>query len=104
MVIAFSFSRNWYLTLGLGVLFGLARTGKTTLEPVLLQTYSASEYRGRVMSLLIMQMSFFNFGTFIAGVMADIVGVQWTIAGMAVIFLAISVLVWYKVPVLRKLE
>jgi MFS family permease len=103
ILIAFSFSENWYISLGLIVVFGLARTGKTTLEPVLLQTYTTSEYRGRVMSLLIMQMSFFNFGTFLAGVFSDLVGIQWTITGMAAVFLLISILMWYKVPVLRKL-
>ena len=103
ILVAFSFSENWYLSLGLIVIFGLARTGKTTLEPVLLQTYTTSEYRGRVMSLLIMQMSFFNFGTFIAGVLSDVIGIQWTITGMAVVFLLISSLMWYRVPVLRKL-
>ena len=101
---AFDFSENRYLSLGLGVLFGLARTAKTTPEVVLLQTYSSAEYRGRAMSLLIMQMSLFHFGTFIVEVLSDIIGVQWATAGTAVVFLHISMWSRLKVPILRKLD
>lgn len=104
VVMIFSSSRGWYLCLAMAILYGLARTGKITLENSLLQRYSDSAYRGRVLSLQTMQMSFTSFGTFASGVMAEAVGVQWALASLGGTLLVISLTMWKLASQLRNLQ
>ncbi|MFC2014432.1 MFS transporter [Chloroflexota bacterium] len=103
-LISFSLSNWWLLSLVLIVVYGLARTGKVTLENALLQSYAQADYRGRVMSLLTMQMSFASFGVFFAGILAEVVGVQWAIGGLAGVLTVVSLLMWAFTPKLRDLD
>ena len=103
-LVGFSFSQLWYLSLFLITFVGLAQTGKVTLENALLQYYSDAEYQGRVLSFLTMQMSFASFGTFIAGVLAEVVGVQWSIGGLGMALIFVSFVMLIITPRLRNLE
>ena len=103
-LISFSLSHWWYLSLFLVIVLGLARAGKITLENALLQSYADINYRGRVLSLLTMQMSFASFGTFLAGILAEIAGVQWSIGGLATALAIISIAMWTFTPRLRNLD
>jgi MFS family permease len=104
ILVGFSISYWWYLSLILMFLNGIARTGKVTLETAMLQSYADTDYRGRVLSLLAMQISFMYFGTFFAGILADSIGVQWSVGGLALSLVIISVVMWIMAPKLRNLD
>ena len=68
------------------------------------QHYVDHEYMGRVMSLFMMQFGFASFSTFLAGLLAQGIGVQWAIGGFAMALALLSILVLVFVPRIRKLE
>ena len=89
-LIAFSLSRSFALTAALMVLIGLGQTGRMSLSNVLLQAYVHDAYRGRVMSVYMMEFSIVSFGVFAVGVLAAFVGIEWAIGGTAVALAAVS--------------
>ena len=103
-LIAFSSSTYWNLSLALMVFVGIGQTGRMTLANTLLQYYVEDEYRGRVMSILLMQFGLTSFGSFAVGLMAEVMGVQWAIGGFAAILVLLSTLVLVFIPRLRRLE
>lgn len=100
----FSFSSSWSLSLGLIVFVGLGQTGHMTVSNTLIQYYVDAEYRGRVMSILMMQFGLMGFSTFAAGLLAEATGVQWSVGGFAMALLAMSILAIVFVPRIRKLD
>jgi len=103
-LVGFSASSSWYLSMGLIVFVGLGQTGRMTLSNTLLQYYVEDEYRGRVMSIYLMQFGLNSFGTFIAGLLAEGVGVQWAIGGFAAVLVFVAILALTFVPRLRRLD
>lgn len=101
---SFSFSSSWYLSLSLMLFVGLGQTTRMTLGNTLLQYYVDDQYRGRVMSIYMMQFGLTSFGAFTAGVLTESVGVQWAVGGFAIILVVISILALVFVPRLRKLD
>ena len=100
----FSFSRSLSLSLGLIAFVGIGQSSNMTLSATLIQYYADSEYRGRVMSILMMQFGLVSLGAFIAGMMAEIVGIQWSIGGLALILLFMSILAFTFLPRMRRLD
>jgi len=100
----FAFSNHWYLSLALIVLVGLGQTGRMTLSNTLVQYYVEDEYRGRVMSIYMMEFGLTSFGTFAAGVMAESIGPQWAIGGFAMVLVAFSILAMIFIPRIRRLD
>ncbi len=103
-LVAFSFSRTWYLSLALMLFVGLGQSGRMTLGNTLLQYYVANEYRGRVMSLYIMEFGLTSFGVFTAGMMAERIGVQWSVGSLAMILILVFVLALAFLPRIRNLD
>ena len=103
-LMAFSFSSTWYLSLGVIVFVGLGSTGRMTLGNTLIQYYVDDDYRGRVMSIYMMEFGLVSFGTFAAGVMAESMGVQWVVGGFAATLFVIALLVMVFVPRIRNLD
>jgi predicted MFS family arabinose efflux permease len=103
-LIGFSFSGSWYLSLVLIIFVGLGQTGRMTLGNTLLQYYVQDEYRGRVMSLYLMEFGLMSFGTFAAGLLAEAVGVQWAVGSFAMVCALLAMMALFFVPRLRRLE
>lgn len=103
-LMSFSFSTSWNLSLTLIIFVGLGQAGRMSLSNTLLQYYSEDEYRGRVMSIYMMEFSLQSFSTFAAGVLAEAVGIQWAIGGFAMILVFVSTMALLFVPGIRKLE
>jgi hypothetical protein len=70
----------------------------------LVQYYVKPDYRGRVMSLLMMEFGIMSFGVFFTGLLADAIGVQWSVGGLAIGLVVISVLVYALAGSVRRLE
>ncbi|MBI2852268.1 MAG: MFS transporter [Chloroflexi bacterium] len=100
----FSFSSSWPLSLSVVVLLGLGQSGRVTLASTLLQYYSKPEYHGRVMSIFMMEAGLSAFATFMVALLADVMGVQWSLGGFAILLVIVSVVMLLFVPRLRKLD
>jgi len=103
-LVGFSFSSSWYLSLALIAFVGLGQTGRMTLGNTLLQYYTEDKYRGRVMSLYMMEFGLTSFGTFAVGLMAEAMGVQWALGGFAMVLVFMSILALAFVPRIRRLD
>lgn len=103
-LVAFSFSKIWYLSLFLIVFIGLGSSGQMALGNSLIQYYSDATYRGRVMSFFMLGFGFSSLGAFFAGFLAEGVGVQWSVGSMAILLVVITILAITFVPRIRKLD
>ena len=70
----------------------------------LLQYYVNDEYRGRGMSVYMMEFGLTSFGTFGAGLLAEAVGVQWALGGFSTTLILVSVMALFFLPRLRRLD
>lgn len=100
----FSFSNSWYLSLAMMVFVGLGGAGRMTLGNALLQYYVADNYRGRVMSLYMMEFGLVSFGTFFASLLTENIGVQWSVGGFALVLVVLCLLSMVFLPRMRKLD
>ncbi|MFC1847332.1 MFS transporter [Chloroflexota bacterium] len=100
----FSSPSTWMLSLGLMVFVGLGQSGRMTLGNTLIQYYVDDEYRGRVMSMYMMEFGMTSFGTFTAGLIAEAVGAKWALGGFATALILISILSLIFIPRLRRLD
>jgi len=91
-LIVFSFSNSMPLSLAIIIFVGIGQTGRMTLSNTLIQYYVDPAYLGRVMSIYMMQFGLNSFGTFLAGVLSDIIGVQWAVGSFAIALLVFSLL------------
>jgi len=103
-LVGFSFSNSYSLSLVLMAVVGLGQTGRMTLSNTLIQYYVEDEYRGRVMSIYMMQFGLTSFGTFAAGVIAGAVGAQWAVGGFAIVLVFLAILALAFLPRIRKLD
>jgi hypothetical protein len=83
---------------------GMGRIGNNTAGSALLQSLTEPEYLGRVMSIMMMTFGLSQFGTFLAGVLAEGIGAQWAIGGFAAALVLISAGAFLFTPKLRKLD
>ena len=101
---AFAFSTSYHFSLFLMIFVGMGTMGQITLAMILLQTYSEPAQRGRVLSILLLGAGLGGLMTFGSGFLAEAIGIQWTIGGMALILAAATILILFLVPKLRKLD
>ncbi len=103
-LVGFSFSSSWSVSLVMIVFVGLGQTARMTLGNTLLQYYVTDEYRGRVMSIYLMEFGLTSFGVFFTGVMADVVGGQWGGGGLALMLVIMCIGVLAFSPRMRRLD
>lgn len=75
-----------------------------SLGNVLVQSYVDDDYRGRVMSVFMMQRSLASLGTFFVGVLASVAGVQVVIGALAVALFVLASVSMFMTPALRELD
>jgi MFS family permease len=103
-LLCFSFSNMWGLSLAIIIFVGLGQTIRGTIGNALLQSYTEPAYMGRVMSILMMQWGVVSLCTFLAGVLAEIMPVQWVLGGLASLLIVSVILALAFVPRIRKLD
>jgi MFS family permease len=103
-LVAFSFTDQWYLSLVLAVFIGLGQTGQTAVGFTLIQFYVAPAYRGRALSFMMLGFGLSSLGTVFGGVMADALGIPWSIGGLAIALGALSLAMITFSPRLRRLD
>jgi MFS family permease len=100
----FAMSNSWPLSLVMIAFVGVGQSGRMTLSNTLVQYYVDDVYRGRVMSIMMMEFGISSFGTFATGVLAESMGVQLAVGGFAAVLFVISVLGLFFLPRIRKLN
>ena len=103
-LIAFSFNTNWYLALTLSVFIGLGQTGQTAIGFTLIQYYVDPGYRGRVMSFMMLGFGMASLGTVFGGILADAMGIEWSIGGLSIALAVLTVAMLVFSPHLRRLD
>lgn len=82
---------------------GLAMTVFTTTANTLLMVLTPEEFRGRVMSVYMLDMALNSFGAVFAGVMADSVGIGWALVFMGGVCAVLAAGTWMFAPRVRAL-
>ena len=100
-LIFFAASTNYWLTAGILIVVGLGQSGRMSLGNVLVQSYSEDAYRGRVMSIYMMEFGVTMIGTFFVGMLAAWIGVQWAIGGTAVWLVLLIVYLMARTELMR---
>jgi MFS family permease len=103
-VTAFSWSHWWYLSLAIMPFAGLGPTMHMTMTATLVQYYTEPDYRGRMQSLVMMGQGLASLGTFLAGVLAEAIGIQWAVGGMALVLTVITLLYYAFARQVTRLE
>ena len=103
-LIAFSFTSEWYLSLALSVFIGLGQTGQTAIGFTLIQYYVNPDYRGRVMSFMMLGFGLASLGTVFGGLLAETMGIQWSIGGLSIALAIVCVAMLTFSSQLRKLD
>jgi MFS family permease len=96
----FSMSTNFVLSTVLLTIVGLGQSARMSLSNVLIQTYVDDEFRGRVMSIYMLEMAFLAISIYPISVLADLIGVQWAVgssaAGLIVLVFILSFIPRYR--------
>jgi MFS family permease len=103
-LMGFSFTTEWYLSLVLAVFIGLGQTGQTAIGFTLMQYYVNPDYRGRVMSFMMLGFGLASLGTVFGGILAETMGIQWSIGGLSIALVIVCLAMLAFSPRLRKLD
>ncbi len=102
-LLLFSLSTNYWLSLGLLTVVGLGQAARMSLSNVLIQSYVEDEYRGRVMSIYMLEMSVLSISIYPISLLADIYGPEWAV-GISAACLIVLVLGLFAIPAYRDLD
>jgi predicted MFS family arabinose efflux permease len=103
-LLSFSFTGLfWFAWLSM-LAVGLGSAGRQALSQMLVQDYVEDEYRGRVMSVFMMQISMMNIGTFFVSLYMDRVGPQFAIGSLGAALTLTTLAYVALVPRFRRLD
>ncbi len=103
-LVSFAFSVSWTLSLVFIVFVGLGQSLRATMSSALLQSYTQASYMGRVMSIFMMEFGIVSLVTFVAGLMAEVMPVQWVVSSLALLLIVLTILTLVFVKRVRKLD
>jgi MFS family permease len=103
-LIGFAFSTSYPLSLVMMVLIGVGQAGHINMGNILLQTFSDKEHIGRVISILLMCGSIAGLGTFVIGIITQLVGAQIAVGSLGIILALATVICLILLPWARKID
>jgi MFS family permease len=103
-LVLFTLSTWLWLSAIIIVFFGIGQAGRMSLGQVLIQSYTANEYRGRVMSVYMLEFALMQIGTFGMGFLANVIGAQWALGGMAGILVVYILFLQFFASRMRNLD
>lgn len=103
-LIAFSWSTSVAITIPVMLFIGVGQSVRMALSNVLVQAYTEDQYRGRVMSIYMMEMSLVQVGVFAVGIASEIIGVQWALGLCSAALVVLSIATLALVPRMRDLD
>lgn len=102
-LLLFSMSTNYWLSVALLTVVGFGQSARMSLSNVLIQSYVDDDFRGRVMSIYMLEMSVLSISIYPISILADIFGPQWAV-GVSAACLVVVVCVLFKIPAYRDLD
>ena len=102
-LLGFAWSTHYWLSVLLLTFVGMGQAARMSLSNVLVQSYVDDAYRGRVMSIYMLEMSVLSVAIYPISVFADYYGPQWAV-GISAVCLLVLVLVLFRVPTYRDLD
>jgi len=103
-LIAFTMTTTISIVGAIMMVISLGQTFRMSLNNVLVHSYVDDAYRGRVMSIQMMQWTVVSLGGFALGLLASIIGPVPALRVMALLLLAIVLVVTLLVPRIRNLD
>jgi MFS family permease len=70
----------------------MGQAGRMSLGNTLIQYYVESSYRGRVMSIYVMQFGLTSFGGASAGLLTEVFGPKFGLGGFSIVLVVVSLL------------
>ena len=96
---------DWIVLTGLlMLLLGVGQAGRMSLSSTLIQEQAEPEYRGRAMSVLMMQFALMQLGAFALSLAAEGAGIRPVVAALSIALLALTALAAAVMPALRRLN
>ena len=86
------------------ILMGIGQSGRMAMASALIQEQAEPAYRGRAMSVLMMQFALMQGGVFVLGIAAELVGVRLAVFVVAAALVAALMLFGSFSPTLRRLQ
>jgi MFS family permease len=103
-MLAFSASTWYWVTALIAIGIGIGQAGRMSLGNVLIQVYTENEYRGRVMSVYMLEFSLVAFGTFLVGMLANAIGPQLALGSTSIALIVLTGGFLLFVPRMRRLN
>ncbi len=104
LLLAFTLSTSVLMMAGFMLVMGLGQSARQSLSNVLVQTYVDDAYRGRVMSIYMLQFSLSQFGSFFTSMLAEAVGPRIALGSTSAVLILVALGTLLLVPRLRNLE
>jgi predicted MFS family arabinose efflux permease len=102
LTILFSLQRTVHLAAAVLLFLGLTMLINGALANGILQSVVPDELRGRVMATYVfVYVGFTPIGSFIAGALARLIGVQWALFAGGIVMLCYSLWAFWKYPEIR---
>ncbi|MYB42600.1 MAG: MFS transporter, partial [Chloroflexi bacterium] len=89
-MLVFAVNTHYWVALACAVAIGIGQAGYLSLGSVLLQAYTDDEYRGRALSVYMMQYGLMSFGTLLVSLVANAIGPQIAVGLASLALLAIT--------------
>jgi len=102
-LLGFAASTHYWLSVFLLTFVGFGQAARMSLSNVLIQAYVEDEFRGRVMSIYMLEMSILSIALYPISVAADLFGPQWAV-GISAVCLIVLVVALFNVPAYRRLD
>ena len=103
-LVCFSATDSYWFALLTFIPLGLGHAGRLTLSNTLLQSKTDDSYRGRVMSVYMMNWGITMVGVFFVSILADIIGAQLAVGGSAGLLALVMIYYLFFTPRIRRLD
>lgn len=103
-LVGFSFTKAWPLAIGTVFVLGIGQMARQALSNTLTQSFTTDEYRGRVMGVYDMQISFHLVGVWALGMMSEAFGAPWALGSFSIALVITCVATLFFSQRLRKME
>ncbi|MEC8600862.1 MAG: MFS transporter [Pseudomonadota bacterium] len=102
-LLGFAWSTHFWLSIVLLTVGGFGQASRMSLSNVLIQSYVDDDFRGRVMSIYMLEMAFLSIAIYPISLFADYFGPQWAV-GLSAMGLVLLILTLFQIPQYRDLD
>ena len=102
-LLGFAWSTHFWLSIVLLTIVGFGQASRMSLSNVLIQSYVDDDFRGRVMSIYMLEMAFLSIAIYPISLFADYFGPQWAV-GLSAVGLVLLILILFQIPQYRDLD